>query len=94
MKGQVRIVNNYIVWMDVKIHEPPKDRGILITDGKTVVSAKCNSVEINKPRKKKMIFYNAYGTRGFQWDWAFDTDDITHWSELPKLPNGMHEEYC
>ena len=64
-------------WIRITDKLPPKNIGILISDGKDVFCAEWDGK-----------YWGAHGWGGFEWEWWFEyASEITHWMELPKLPS-------
>ena len=64
-------------WQD--IGTCPKDVPVLVTDGTVIVSA---SISLHP-----FFWLDPVGFGGYEWDWDFDTKEITHWMPLPPLPD-------
>lgn len=54
--------------------------GVLITDGNIVTVAERSSVCGD-------IWWDGHYFSGYEWEWDFDTRDITHWAKLPLPPH-------
>lgn len=61
----------------------PNGVPILVTDGKVITVLM--RTQINHSGK---IFDNLVGAgfSGYEWDWDFEWDDLTHWMPVPELP--------
>lgn len=72
-------------WISIKDQLPEGDVGILVTDGKVVVTA-CLCYLKNEPR-----WWSAHGFGGYEWEFDFSStfkdNAITHWMPLPDLPS-------
>lgn len=64
-----------------EISTVPLGRPVLITDGSYIVVA-----IISKELYKDHKFIDSFGFGGYEWDWDFAEEDLTHWAELPELP--------
>lgn len=58
----------------------PEDTPILVTDGKVAVVVK--RVECGGRSRA-----SAVGFDGYEWDFHFEWDDLTHWMPIPEPPS-------
>lgn len=70
-------------WIAVKDRLPEPNVGVLITNGKIITVAERWKFKFNNIKR---ISWSAHEWGGYEWDWDFDEDSITHWMLLPKLP--------
>jgi hypothetical protein len=64
-------------WISVKHRLPEVGVGVLITDGHVVACGEYRG---------RNLYWSGHGFRGYEWEFDFDDDDITHWMPLPELP--------
>jgi hypothetical protein len=62
------------------IETAPRDTPILVTDGKIMVVLMRGDVGPGTD------WPDPVGFGGYEWDWEFDWDDLTHWTPLPAPP--------
>ncbi len=69
-------------WQDVQTTPPPFDVPILVTDGVDVVSCKLLKADPH-------ILMGNHGIIGYEYEFNFDVEEITHWQEivLPGIGN-------
>lgn len=60
------------------IEGAPKGVPILITNGEIVT---CTTID------PKYGWFNGAGFGGYEWDYKFDTNEVTHWQPLPFPPS-------
>lgn len=66
-----------VKWISIKEQPPPRYTGLLITDGKHIAAAE----------QWRDGYWQALCVAGPDWEWEdIDIDGITHWADLPKLP--------
>lgn len=69
-----------MMWHEIKTEGyPPNGAAVLITDGKVMASAEYESYQ-------GQHIWHGHGFGGYEWDWDFDEKQVTHWAELPPLP--------
>ncbi len=65
-------------WISVKRSLPIiKNKGVLITDGETIVTASLD----------KNGSWGFHGFSGYECEFDFLPDEVTHWMPLPDLPS-------
>lgn len=68
-------------WIDIKKKIPPLGKGILVTDGKTMTITRIE--ELGDKRR----YMDGFGFSGYEWEYDFEYEDITHWMPLCNVPN-------
>ena len=72
-------------WINIKKHLPPKNEGVLVTDGKIVTAAYLYYFE-GEP-----WCWEGWCLSGYDWEFDFESGfkdgAITHWMPLPDFPN-------
>jgi len=72
-------------WIDIKNQAPPVNVGVLVTDGKSITV--CILEYLSYPNSgMKILLMGAHGWGGPEWEFDFQTEEITHWMPLPELP--------
>jgi len=61
------------------IDTAPKNTPILVTDGDVIVVVKRGEF-VGKD------WIDEVGFGGYEWDWNFEWEDLTHWMPLPEPP--------
>lgn len=67
-------------WVSVKDRLPEKQIGVLITDGKSIASAEFIEVD------NGYVYWTGFGFGGYEWEFDFRSESVTHWMQLPTLP--------
>lgn len=70
-----------VKWISIKEQLPPEGQGVLISDGEFVTAAELTLTGLSGPR-----LWDGHCCGGYEWEWDFDTREITHWAELPEPP--------
>ena len=70
-------------WISLESQIPEHGVGVLVTDGETVVVA---SIDNSTKFPGYKHWWDEVGFSGYEWDWDFNTNDITHWMPLPSPP--------
>ena len=65
-------------WINIRDRLPEYFVGVLITDDKIITCAELYD-------NSKSIVWIGHGFGGPEWDWDFDSKDITGWMPLPEL---------
>lgn len=68
-------------WQPIKT--APKDTPILVSDGTYVVAATIDTEPLGPERR---LWVRSYGFWGYEWDWEFMDNELTHWATLPEPP--------
>lgn len=68
-------------WIEIKKELPNIGLGVLISDGKDMASA-----ERCKSHREDKLAWTGYGYGGYEWEFDFNEDEVTHWMPLPGLP--------
>ena len=67
-------------WISVKDRLPDKKDGVLIyADG--VIT--CATISI---KADGSLWPRGHGFGGYEWEYDFEYEDVTHWMELPEAP--------
>ncbi len=66
-------------WVDIKKELPEKNQAVLITDGKEVASASLDYI-------RGEVWWDAYGFGGYEWEFNFGKNEVTHWMPIPNPP--------
>lgn len=69
-----------INWIKITDQLPPEKIGILVSDGKIVTCAVMENY-VNG------LYFYTHESGGYEWEWDFDTNKITHWATLPSPPS-------
>lgn len=69
-------------WILLSERLPKEGQGVLITDGKTMVTAEIGDYF----ERKNCYFWSPVGFSGYEWEYDFEYEDVTHWMELPEAP--------
>ena len=71
-------------WINIKKQLPPKNEGVLVTDGKIVTAAYLDYF------KGEPWWWCGWGFDGYEWEFDFESNfnegAITHWMPLPDFP--------
>jgi len=67
-------------WNNVKEITPPIETGILVTDGKYITVCELRKFSDGE------YFMSGHNFGGYEWEFDFYFNEVTHWMELPKLP--------
>lgn len=71
-------------WINIKEQLPPKNTGVLVTNGKVITAASLDY------HKDDPWWWDGHGFGGYEWDFDFPNDfnssTITHWMTLPDFP--------
>lgn len=67
-------------WKKITDEKPPFKVGILISDGKIVTCAEAEDWG-------NEIWYHGHEFGGYEWEWNFNYETITHWAVLPTAPS-------
>ncbi len=75
-------------WIDIKCKRPENGQEVLVTDGSIITAATCR---IYESKELGDICWDGCGFNGYEWDWDWDfkKNSITHWQQLPPLPEGV-----
>jgi hypothetical protein len=65
-------------WISIQKKFPEHGIGVLVTDGDIITCAELTSI---KPPS-----WTGHGWVGYEWEFGFNEDDITHWMPLPDPP--------
>jgi hypothetical protein len=65
-------------WVSVKQKPVPRDVIVLVTDGRGLLQLTC--------RGKVDGYFQPIGFDGYEWDWDFDIEAVTHWMRAPIPP--------
>jgi hypothetical protein len=69
-------------WVSVNDRLPEKDVGVLVTDGNVVTAARmCRN-------RFGVIELDGHCFGGYEWEFYFGDEDVTHWMSLPLPPKG------
>ena len=68
-----------VKWVPLNTALPTVGQKVLITNGKVVTAAEYRGGEV--------VTWYGCELSGYEWDWEFDEDSITHWAELPDVPS-------
>ena len=60
----------------------PLNKPVMLTDGEIIVIGKCQAL-INP---ENFDYVGSVGFNGYEWDWDFNIENLTHWMALPLLP--------
>lgn len=71
-------------WIKFEDKLPENEKAILITNGEIVTVATFDAKAYSYP--ERMAFFDGHGFSGYEWDWLFDENSITHWMPLPEAP--------
>lgn len=71
-------------WISIKDKLPEVGIGILITDGQVIASAKLDTLHA----KLGDLMWSGSGFCGYEWEFNFEDNAVTHWMPLPSLPSG------
>ena len=72
-------------WVSVKDKMPNNGDEILATDGRSIVTC-----TFNKGVYRNGISYidiSGLGFSGYEWEFDFEAEEMTHWIPLPSLPD-------
>ena len=71
-------------WINIKKQLPPKNEGVLVTDGKIITVASLDYF------KDEPWWWCGWGFDGYEWEFDFEGNfkdgAITHWMPLPDFP--------
>ena len=71
-------------WISIKKRPPPKNEGVLVTDGKIITVASLVYY------KDEPWWWGGWCFGGYEWDFDFESSfkegAITHWMPLPDFP--------
>jgi len=67
-------------WRDIKKRPPADAQPVLITNGVIVTAAKY----LIWPNGT--VFFSSHCWDGYEWEFVFEDEDITHWMPLPDPP--------
>jgi len=73
-----------IEWFLLSEKKPPKEIGVLITDGELVTVGEY----LSATRTNGILseWFTGHGWEGYEWEWVFDREKITHWAYPPNPP--------
>ena len=71
-------------WINIKKQLPPKNEGVLVTDGKIITAASLDYLK-GEPWWWDQWGFDGY-ERGFDFKSRFKEGAITHWMPLPDFP--------
>ena len=63
----------------------PLNKPVMLTDGEIIVIGECQ--ELINP--ENFDYVGGVGFGGYEWDWDFNIEDLTHWMALPLLPEKL-----
>ena len=66
----------------------PLDTPILVTDGNVVVVGMFERLG----KGVDSLWFAPVGFGGYEWEWNFEDDQLTHWMPLPPLPDKQGEQ--
>lgn len=66
-------------WIKFKDRKPENKQKILVSDGEIVTAAEY--VEWMGE-----TYFDGCELGGYEWEWDFDPESLTHWAELPEPP--------
>ena len=69
-----------VEWIELAEKKPRHGTRCLISNGIIVTAA------VADKKSFAGIFWEQASVKGYDRDWTFDADKITHWAELPKPP--------
>lgn len=69
------------MWIAIKDKLPEVGVGVLITNGVIVTAAQRDTLFDDR------INWDGHEYGGYEWDFDFDENSITHWMSLPDPPN-------
>jgi len=72
-------------WILIKEKYPESGKPVLVTDGKRIVVAELTYGTMVEPEN---AYWDTAFITGYDREFTFDEKQITHWAELPVLPNG------
>ncbi len=67
-------------WIALKDQLPPKNVGVLVSDGVIVTAAQWSPIFEGKP------WWSGHEFSGYEWEFDFSHESITHWMPLPEPP--------
>ncbi len=71
-------------WINIKKQLPPKNEGVLVTDGKIITVASLDYL------KDEPWWWDQWGFGGYEWEFDFEScfkeGAIKHWMPLPDFP--------
>ena len=70
-------------WIDIKKQKPTEGQEVLITTGRIVIAAVADFNVYDSGR----IMWDGCHFSGYEWEWDFNEEDITHWAPMPKPPS-------
>ena len=75
-------------WVEIAKDGYPDDGiGVLITNGKIVTAARrCTSSAIEDDDIRIYREWSGWQYGGWEWEFDFSNDEITHWMTLPEPP--------
>lgn len=68
-------------WISVKDELPEENQGVLITDGDIITAAYLDLWGTDDDPH-----WGGQGFSGYEWEWDFSNNEITHWMPLPAPP--------
>ena len=74
-------------WIDIKKTKPIDNQQVLITNGNMVTAAEADFTLFNNG----CISWRGCEFDGYDWEWDFDEESITHWAPLPDPPSQKKE---
>ena len=69
-------------WISIKDRLPEPNIGVLITDGHIIAVA-----EFRIPGYHDQFDLCCHGWEGYEWEFEFASNRITHWMPLPEFPD-------
>lgn len=63
----------------------PLNKPVMLTDGETIVIGECQAFK----NPENFDYVRGVGFYGYELDWDFDIEDLTHWMALPLLPEKL-----
>lgn len=86
-----------VYWRAIADEMPLKGQGVLVTNGKLVTVAQWERYpeyvlcDMRKRGDAKTGWWSSYGWDGWEWNFDFDDEEISHWASLPLPPESIHD---
>ena len=73
-------------WIRVEDELPPHDAEILVAYNEFNGQKKIAAIKVDAKSFYGKLWMDGLGFGGYEWEYDFNWEDVTHWQPLPKPP--------